>query len=158
MFTLIHGPNLPGCYAVFFFTASDFTFTIRHIHKRALYPLWFELFILSGVISPLFSSNILDTSWPGGGGGVVSFSVLYFGLFILFMVFQRQECWVACLSLLKSTTFCQKSPTMTCPNWVALHCMAYRFIELHKAVINVIILVSFLWLWFPYCLPSDGWG
>jgi len=32
-FTLIHGPNIAGSYAVLFFTASDFTFTTVHIHK-----------------------------------------------------------------------------------------------------------------------------
>ena len=31
--------------------------------------------------------------------------------------------------------------TMSCHSWVALHSMAYSFIELHKAVIHVIILV-----------------
>ena len=31
--------------------------------------------------------------------------------------------------------------TMTCPTWVALQGMAHSFIELHKAVIHVIILV-----------------
>ena len=36
---------------------------------------------------------------------------------------------------------------MTQPSWVALHGMAQSFIELHKAVTHVIILVSFLWLW-----------
>jgi len=41
--------------------------------------------------------------------------------------------------------------------------------ELHKAVIHVIIFVTFLWLWFSFlrswdwnscsfCLPCDGWG
>ena len=30
---------------------------------------------------------------------------------------------------------------MSCHSWVALHSMAYSFIELHKAVIHVIILV-----------------
>ena len=34
--------------------------------------------------------------------------------------------------------------TMTLPSWVALHSMAYSFIELHKAVVLVIRLVSFL--------------
>ena len=33
--------------------------------------------------------------------------------------------------------------------------MTDSFIELEKA--RVIILVSFLWLWFSFCLPSDGW-
>ena len=34
--------------------------------------------------------------------------------------------------------------TMTCPSWVALHGMAHSFIELDKAVVHVIRLVSFL--------------
>ena len=48
--------------------------------------------------------------------------------------------------------------TMTHPSWVALHSMAHSFIELDKAVVHVIRLVSFLWLWFSVCLPSDGEG
>ena len=46
--------------------------------------------------------------------------------------------------------------TMTRLSWVALHGMAYSFIELYKVVILVISLVSFLWLWFSFYLPSDG--
>ena len=38
--------------------------------------------------------------------------------------------------------------TMTCPSWVALHGMAHSFIELDKALIYVISLISFLCLWF----------
>ena len=34
--------------------------------------------------------------------------------------------------------------TMTHPFWVALHSMAYSFIELDKAVVHVINLISFL--------------
>ena len=34
--------------------------------------------------------------------------------------------------------------TMTHSSWVALHGMAYSFIELYKAVVHAIILVSFL--------------
>ena len=34
--------------------------------------------------------------------------------------------------------------TMTCLSWVALHGMAHSFIELGKAVVHVIRLVSFL--------------
>ena len=40
-------------------------------------------------------------------------------------------------------------------SWVALHGMAHVFIELDKAVVRVIGLISFLWLWFSFCLPSD---
>ena len=58
-------PNIPGSYAILFFTASDFTCITSHIHCWALFSLWLCLFILSGVISPLFSSSILDTYCPG---------------------------------------------------------------------------------------------
>ena len=46
--------------------------------------------------------------------------------------------------------------TMTCPPWMVLHGLAHSFNELDKAVIHVINLVSFLWLWFSFCLPSNG--
>ena len=42
--------------------------------------------------------------------------------------------------------------------WVALHGMAHSFTVLDKAVVHVIRLVSFLWLWFSVCLSSDGEG
>ena len=64
-FTLIHGPNIPGSYAIFFFTALDFAFTTRHIHTWSSFLLWLNLFILSGGISLLFPSSILDTYQPG---------------------------------------------------------------------------------------------
>ena len=41
------------------------TFTTRHIHSWASFPLWFSLFIPSGVISLLFSST-LGTYRPQG--------------------------------------------------------------------------------------------
>ena len=47
---------------------------------------------------------------------------------------------------------------MTHPSWVALRGMAHSFTELDKAVVHVVRLVSFLWLWFSFCLPSDGEG
>ena len=42
---------------------------------------------------------------------------------------------------------------MTCPSQVALHGMAHSFIELDKAVVHVIGLVSFLWCGFHYVCP-----
>ena len=62
-FTLIRGPNIPASYAILFFTAS---FTTRHTHNWTSFLLWPSLCILSGAISPLFSSSILDTYQPGG--------------------------------------------------------------------------------------------
>ena len=46
--------------------------------------------------------------------------------------------------------------TMTRPSWVALHSMPHSFIELDKAVVHVISLISFLWLWLSFCLSSHG--
>ena len=64
-FALIHGPSIPGSYAILLFTALDFTSITSHIHNWVLFLLWFLLFILSGVISPLISSSILGTYQPG---------------------------------------------------------------------------------------------
>ena len=55
---LIHGPNIPGSYAILLFTASNLTSITSHIHNWVLVLLWLHLFILSGVISPLISSSI----------------------------------------------------------------------------------------------------
>ena len=62
---LIHGPNLPGSYAILFFTTAHLTFTTRDIHTCALFPIWLSLFISFGAISTLFSSGILGTYRPG---------------------------------------------------------------------------------------------
>ena len=48
------------------FTASDLASVTSHIHDWVLFLLWLHPFILSGVISPLISSSILGTYWPGG--------------------------------------------------------------------------------------------
>ena len=64
-FALIHGPDIPGSYAILLFTASDFTSITSHIHSWVLFLLWLHPVILSGVISPLISSSLLDTYRPG---------------------------------------------------------------------------------------------
>ena len=61
---MIPEPNIPGSYAILFFTASEFTSITSHIHNW-LFLLWLHLFILSGVISSLISSSILGTYQPG---------------------------------------------------------------------------------------------
>ena len=58
-FALIHGPNIPGFYAILLFTASDLAAITSHIHNWVLFLLWLRLFIISGVISPLFPRSIL---------------------------------------------------------------------------------------------------
>ena len=163
-FALIHGPDIPGSYAILFFTASDFSFTIRHIHSWASFPLWLSLVILSGAISLLFPSTILDTCWLGG----LIYHVISFYLFILFMGFLRQEYWSGLPLPSQVDHVLSELSNTTCPSWMALPSMTHSSIELYKTGIHVIILVSFLWwcflFWRPldwtscfFFLPSDGW-
>ena len=60
-FGLIHGPNIPGSYAMLLFTESDLASITSHIHSWVFFLLWLHPFNLSGVISPLISSSILGT-------------------------------------------------------------------------------------------------
>ena len=46
-FALIHGPNIPGSYAVLLFTASDLASITSHIHNWVLF-----LFLQSGKLRP----------------------------------------------------------------------------------------------------------
>ena len=153
-FTLIHGPNIPGSYAILFSIASDFTSVTSHIHNCVLFSLWLCPIILSGVISPLFSSSLLGTYWPGE----FIFQCYIFCLFILFIGFSRQEYWSGLPFPSPVDHVLSELSTMTHPSWVALHGMAHSFIELDKTVVHIISLISFLWLCFSFCLPSDGEG
>ena len=81
-----------------------------------------------------------------------SFSILSFCLFILFMGFSRQEYWSVFHSLLQWTTFCQTTPPW--PGHLGWPHMAWlSFFELEKAVVCVIRMASFLWLWFQFVCP-----
>jgi len=115
-----------------------------------------------GSISSLFLQLFLHWSpvayWAPIDLASSSFSVLSFCLFILFMGFSRQECWSGLPFPSPVHHVLLGFSTMICPSWVALHSMAHSFIELDKAVVHVIRLVSFLGLWFLFCLPSDGEG
>ena len=151
-FTLIHGPNIPDYYAILLFTMLGFASITSHIHNWVLFFLWLHPCILSGVISPLISSSILGTYRPGEFLSVAYF----FYLFILLMVFSRQECWSGLSFPSPVDNILSESSNKTRPSWVALLSMVHSFFELDKAVVHVITLISFLWLWFSVCLPSDG--
>ena len=87
--------------------------------------------------------------WAPTSLGSSFFSAISFCLFILFMEFSRQECW----SGLPFSA--PMEHVLSELSWVALQGMAHSFTELDKAVIHVVSLASFLWLWFSFCLPSD---
>ena len=76
----------------------------------------------------------------------------------MFIGFSKQEYWSGLPFPSLEDHVLSELSTMTRPSWVALRGMAHSFIELDKAVVHVIRLVSFLWLWFSVCLPSDGEG
>ena len=135
-FTLIHGPNIPGSYAVLFFTVSDFTSIASHIHNWVFFLLWLCFFILE-----LFLHCSPVAYWAPTNLGSSSFSVLSFCLFILFMGFSRQENYSGLPFPSPVDHVLSELSTMTHPSWMALHSMAHGFIELDKAVIS---LVSFL--------------
>ena len=103
-----------------------------------------------GSISSFFLYVFLHISpvgyWASTNLGSSSFSVLSFCLFILFMGFSRQEYWNGLPFPSPVDHVLSELSTMTRLSWVALHGMAYGFIELDKAVVHVISLISFLWL------------
>ena len=152
-FALIHGPDIPGSYAILLFTASDFTSITSHIHIWVLFLLWLHLFILSGIF--LHWSPVAYWALTNLGS---SFNVRSFCLFIVFMGFSRQEYWSGLPFPSPLDYVLSELSIITRLSWVALHGMAHSFTELDKAVVHVIRLVNFLWLWFSVCLPSDGEG
>ena len=97
-----------------------------------------------GSVSSLFLELFLHSSpiayWAPTDLGCSSFSGISFCLFILFMGFSRQEYRSAWLFPSPVDHVLSELSTMTCLSWVPLH----GFIELDKAVIHVISLVSFL--------------
>ena len=147
-FALIHGPNIPRSYAILFFTASDFTSITSPIHNWVLILLLLHHFILFLYWSPV-------AYWAPTNLGSSSFNVISVCLFILFMGFSRKEYWCDLTFPSPGDHVLSELSTMTHPSWVAPHSIAHSFIELDKAVVHVISLVSFLWLWFSFCLPSD---
>ena len=118
----------------------------------------FDFGSVSSFLLELFLCSSPVAHWAPTDLGSSSFSVIYFCLFILFMGFSRQEYWSGLPFPSPIDHGLSEFSTMTCPSCVALQSMVHSFIELDKVVIHVIILVSFLWLWFSFCLPSDGWG
>ena len=117
-----------------------------HLHKCVLFLLSLSLHSLFIHWSPL-------AYWAPTNLGSWCFSVLSFCLFVLFVGFSRQEYWSGLPFPSPVDHILSELSTMTHLSWVALHGMAHSFIELDKAVVHVIRLVSFLRLWFSVRLP-----
>ena len=115
-------------------------------HFGSIYSFFLELFLHWSPVA----------YWAPTDLGSSSFSALSFCLFLLFMGFSRQKYWSGLPFPSPVDHVLSELSTMTRTSWVALHSMAHGFIELDNAVIHVIRLVNFLWVWFSCCLPSDG--
>ena len=151
-FALIHGPNIPGSYAVLLFSIGLCFYHLSHPQPGCCFR--------SGSVSSFFLELFLHSSpaayWAPINLKSSSFSIISFCLFILFIGFSRKECWSGLPFPSPVDHVLSELSTMTCLSWLALHGMGHSFIELDKAVIHVISLVNFLWLWFSFCLHSDG--
>ena len=122
--------------------------------------LFLELYLCSPLVAYRASTDLV-----GGGGPHLSLSYLF--AFMLLMGFSWQEYWSGLPFPSPEDHILSEPSTMTHLSWVALHGMAHNSIELHKAVIQVLTLVSCLWVWFSFwrpldcsfcfCLPSVGW-
>ena len=75
---------------------------------------------------------------------------------MLFMGLSGQEHWGGLPFTSPVDHVLSELSTMIRLSWVALYGMAQSFIELDKAVVHVMSLIHFQWLWFSFCLPSDG--
>ena len=111
---------------------------------------WFcfgSFFILSGVISPLFSGSILGTYQPGEFIFQCHILVPFHTVHGVLKV--KRLKWFAIA--FSSGPYLSELSTMT--SWVTLQHMAHSSIESDKVIIHLISLVSFLWLQFSFCLP-----
>ena len=137
---MFHGPNIPGSYAILLITALDFSSFTSHIHNWALFLLWLCLFIPSGVICALLSGSILVTFQPQK-------FIFQFHIFLPFHtahgILNSRILKLFAIPFSRGHVLSEPS-TMLHLSWVALHGMAHSFNELDKAVVHVIILVSFL--------------
>ena len=99
-----------------------------------------HLFILSGVISPLFSSSIWGTDQRGE---FIFQCYIFLPLSTIHGILKARILkWFA----IPFSSGPRLLRTVHCDplSWVALHGMAHSFTELFKAVVHVISLVSFL--------------
>ena len=94
--------------------------------------------------------------WAPTDLGSSTFSVLFFAFSYCSWDSQGENTELVWHSLLQWTMFCQNSPPWPIRLGWPLHSVAHSFIELDKAVVHVISLISLLWLWFSFCLPSDN--
>ena len=115
--------------------------TVCHFCFGSASSFFLELFLHS---FPLFLHSSPVAYWEPTDLGSLSFSVISFGLLILFMGFSRQEQWSGLTFPSPVDPVLSELSAMIPTSWVTLHSMAHSCTELDKAVIHVISWVSFL--------------
>ena len=157
-FAMIYGPNIPSSYAI----CSLHHWTLPPSRVTSTTGCCFCFGSISSFFLELYLHLSPAAYWEPISLGGSSFSVLSFCLFILFVGCSKQEYWSDLPFPSPVDHILSELSTMTHPSRVALQLrwayMAHSFIELEKAVVHVMKLVSFLWLGFSFCLPSDGEG
>ena len=122
-----------------------------HIHSWVLFLLWLHPFILLELFLhwPPVAYWAPTDLW----GSRIPLSVsFHFAYSYCSWGSQGKNTEVVCHSLLQWTTLCQTYPPWpTCLGWP--HAAWLSFIELDKAMVRVIRLTSFLWLWFQCVCP-----
>ena len=161
MFTLavsyLTTSNLPwlilGSYTILLFTASDFTFSTRHIHNCVLFLLWLSLFI---PLELFLCSSLVATGNLLTWGVLLSVSYLFPFHTVHGVIKARMLKWFA---IPFSSRLCFVRTLHHEPSFLAGPTgFVHSFIELDKAVIHVSSSVSFLWMQFSFWLASDRWG
>ena len=117
-------------------------------HSWVLFLLWLHLFILSGVISPLFSSNILGTYQPGE---FIFQCHTFLPFYTVYGVLKARILkWFAFAFSVDHVL--SELSTMTRPSWVALHGMTHTvrqscgpWDQLDCFSVIVVFTVSALW-------------
>ena len=148
------------CYPTVSFFATLFSFCLQSLLASGSFPnRW--LFVPGGQICTRWSFSISPSNEYSG---LISFKINWFDLLAVQGTLRVFSCTtvhtihgVLEARILKWFAIPFSSgphsvwlSTMTHPSWVALRAWL-SFIELDKAVIS---LISFLWLWFAFCLPS----
>ena len=110
----------------------DTSTTEHHFCFGSASSFFLELFLCSSPVAYWTPTDLAGSS----------FSVISFCLFILFMGFSRQEYWSGLPFPSPVDHVLSELSTMPHLSWGTLHGMAHSFIELHKAVIHLIILLS----------------
>ena len=138
---------------------QHWTFLLSPVTSTAGYCFCF------GSVSSFFLELFLHSSLVSIGHlptwGVhlsVSYVFVWHCHFILSMGFSRYKYWGGLPFPSPVDHILSDLSIIIRPSWVAQYGMAHSFVELDKALVHVIRLVSFLCLWFSVCLLSDGEG